>query len=213
MLNRGDKKVNDLLHLVWEMETAKEKQERAQLTRLELLREQLHNMCVCSGEWLDCALEILSNNGIERVLFADAVVTLLALGRGKGRNIYITGPANCGKTFILDPLRIIFNTFLSPASCSYAWLGVEDKEVIFLNDFRWSPLILPWSDMLLLLEGNVVHFAAPKTSYSKDIDFSRDTPVFATAKAPISFVKSSFIDDLETEMMIVRWRFFISIIN
>ena len=208
VLNRGDKKVNDLLHLVWEMETAKEKQERAQLTRLEILREQLNSLCVCNGEWLECALEILEKNGIERVLFADAVATLLALGRGNGRNIYITGPANCGKTFILDPLRIIFSTFLLPASCLYAWLGVEDKEVIFLNDFRWSSLILPWSDMLLLLESHVVHFAAPKTSYSKGIEFSRDTPVFATAKAPISFVKSSVIDDRETEMMNVRWRFF-----
>jgi len=27
VLNRGDKKVNDFLHLVWEMETAKEKHE------------------------------------------------------------------------------------------------------------------------------------------------------------------------------------------
>jgi len=39
-------------------------------------------------------------HGIERVLFADAVVALLALGRGKDRNKYITGPANCGITFI-----------------------------------------------------------------------------------------------------------------
>ena len=50
ILNRGDKKVNDLLNLVWEMETAKEKQERAQLTRLEMLRGQLNNLCVCNGE-------------------------------------------------------------------------------------------------------------------------------------------------------------------
>ena len=70
-----------------------------------------------NGQWLECALEILQKNGIERVLFADAIVALLALGRGKGRNIYITGPANCGKTFILDPLKVIFNTFLSPACC------------------------------------------------------------------------------------------------
>ena len=116
VLNRGDKKVNDL-HLVWEMETAKKKQERAAQTRLEILREQLTTMCICNGQWLECALEILQRNGIERVLFADAIVALLALGRGKGRNIYITGPANCGKTFILDPLKVIFNTFLSPACC------------------------------------------------------------------------------------------------
>lgn len=62
--------------------------------------------------------------------------------------------------------------------------------------------------MLLLLEGHVVHFAAPKTNYSKDIEFTRDTPVFATAKAPIAFIKGSIMDDRETEMMNVRWRMF-----
>ncbi len=110
-----------------------------------------------------------------------------------------------GKTFILDPLGVVYHTFLSPATCSYAWLGVEDKEAIFSNDFRWSPVILPWSDMLLLLEGHVVHFAAPKMTYCKDIEFIRDIPVFATAKAPIAYVKSS---TSETEMMNVLWRSF-----
>ena len=51
--------------------------------------------------------------------------------------------------------------------------------------------------MLLLLEGHVVHFAALKTTYNQDIDFCKDTPIFATAKAPILFT----IDDWETEMM------------
>jgi len=62
--------------------------------------------------------------------------------------------------------------------------------------------------MLLLLEGHVVHFATPKTSYSKHIEFSCDAPLFATAKAPIPIVKSSVIDYRETEMMNVWWRFF-----
>ena len=78
---------------------------------------------LCSG--------ILVKNGIEWVLFADAVVTFMALGSGNGRNIYITGPANYGKPFFLDPLRIIFNTFPSPANCSYAWLGVEERKSFF----------------------------------------------------------------------------------
>ena len=163
---------------------------------------------MCEGQWLSCALEILQNNEVERAVFSDAIVKLLVMGRGKGRNIYICGPANCGKTFILDPLRVIFKSFLSPATCSYAWLGVEDKEIIFLNDFRYSPVIIPWSDLLLLLEGHVVHFAAPKTSYSEDILFEKDTPIFATSKAPITFVKNGVLDDRETEMMNVRWRMF-----
>ena len=103
------------------------------------------------GQWLSCALEILQNNKVERAVFSDAIVKLLVMGHGKGQNIYVCGPGNCGKTFMLDPLRVIFKSFLSSATCSYAWLGVEDKEIIFLNDFRYSPVIIPWSDLLLLL--------------------------------------------------------------
>ena len=157
---------------------------------------------------MQCAKQILCNNGIEQSIFADAVITLLAMGRRKGCNIYITGPVNCGKTFILDPLPVIYNTVLSPATCLYAWLGVEDKEVIFLNDFRYTPAILPWNDRLLLLEGHTVHFAAHKTTYARDIEFTSDTPVFATSKSPIVFIIGSSIDERETEMMDVRWRKF-----
>ena len=138
--------------------------QQAKTTRVEILQQQLSVVCICRGEWLKCALEILENNSISRAVFAEAIWMFPDRGRGKGRNIFIAGPANNSKTFILDPLRIVYNAFLSPATCSYAWLVVEEKEVIFLNDFRWSPVILPWSDMLL--EGAVVHFAAPKTVYS-----------------------------------------------
>ena len=172
------------------------------MSRIDVLKKAYNDKCVCQGEW--CAKEILHINGIEQTICAHAIVKLLAMGRGKGRNLYITGPANCGKTFILDPLRIIYKPFVSPAICSYAWLGVEDTEVIFLNDFRYTPAILPWSDMLLLLDGHVVHFAAPKMSYAQDIEFTSDTPVFATSKSPIVFIKGSVLDEKETEMMAVR---------
>ena len=75
-------------------------------------------------------------------------------------------------------------------TCSYGWLEVEDKEVIFLNDFRYTPAILPWNGMLLLLEGNVVHSAVPKTIYARDIEITSDTPVFAMSKSPIVFIKA-----------------------
>ena len=93
-------------------------------------------------------------------------------------------------------------------TCSYAWLGVEDTEFIFLNDFRYTPAILHWSDMLLLLEGHVVNFAAPKTSYARDIEFTSNTPAFAMSKSSIVFIKGSVLDEKETEMMDVRWKKF-----
>ena len=150
--NKGEKRVNELMQSVWSLKRAQQTLDRRSMSRTDLLKKAYNNTCVCQGEWLQCAKQSLCNNGIQRSIFADAVITLFAMGRWKGRNIYITGPANCGKTFILDPLRVIYNTFLSPVTCSYAWLGVEDKEGILLNDVPYTPAILTWNDMLLLLK-------------------------------------------------------------
>lgn len=116
--------------------------------------------------------------------------------------------ANCGKTFLLNPLKVIYSSFSNPASTSFAWVGAEKAEIIFLNDFRWSPSIIQWHDFLLLLEGQLVHSPATKLHYAKDIVFNRDTPIFATGKNPIVFVKNGMLDEKETEMMSVRCKVF-----
>ena len=59
-----------------------------------------------------------------------------------------------------------------------------------------------------MLEGQLVHLPAPKSHYAKDIVFEKDTPIFATGKNPIIFVKNCTIDEKEREMMAVRWRIF-----
>ena len=71
------------------------------------------------------ALEILRNNDVNKFVFADNVRELLRKGRGKNRNLIITGSSNCGKIFILNPLNTIFNTFTNPSSCKYAFVGVK----------------------------------------------------------------------------------------
>ncbi len=63
--------------------------------------------------------------------------------------------------------------------------------------------------MLLLLEGQSLHFAAPKSTYAQDILFDKDTPIFATSKAPITFIgKFNTTDAIENEMMDARWKTF-----
>ena len=84
---------------------------------------------------------------------------------------------------------------------SFAWVGIQDVECIFLNDFRWSPQVIPWYDLLLMLEGEVVHLPAPKTYFMQDIEFDKDTPIFFTSKRPLIFIKNGMVDDRETEMM------------
>ena len=78
---------------------------------------------------------------------------------------------------------------------------MEQAEIIFLNDFRWSEKLISWQDLLKLLEGGAVHIAAPKTYFSKDIVMDKDTPIFATSISPIRSYSNGRINELETEMM------------
>ena len=178
------------------MEHAKEKKARRAKSRMQLLNEAREGSCVggCEGLWVQLAKEILQNNGIILQSFQQAIIDLLTKGRGKYRNILIIGPANCGKTFILNPITKIFSTFSNPASSTFAWVDAEEAECLFLNDFRWSQAIIPWHDLLLLLEGQLVHLPAPKTHYAKDIFFAGDTPIFATGKNPICYIKNGCND-------------------
>ena len=194
----------------WEIAHSQETLIRSTMTRTEVLRDVAENQenCICSGQWLDCALEILLKNGIDITCFATSVYQLLLNGRGKYRNLMICGPANCGKTFMFQALTTIYNTFTNPATGTFAWVGAEVVEVIFLNDFRWSPKIIPWHDMLLLLEGQPVHLPAPKTHFEHDITFDKQTPIFCTAKQPLVYISGGAVDERETEMMSVRWKMF-----
>ena len=95
------------------MENSTDDLERTRKSRVQLLCEARQGECAegCYGQWLACAKEVLERNGINVQHFTRCVLELLEKGRGKYRNIMITGVANCGKTFLLDPLNEIFNTF------------------------------------------------------------------------------------------------------
>ena len=150
----------------------------------------------------------MDSNGIDQNEFTTAVLEALSDGRKKGNNIMIIGPANCGKTFILRPLTEIFKCFVSPASGTFAWVGAEKAEVIFLNDLRWNERLMPWSDLLNLLEGLPVHLQAPKTHYAEDVLWSKKTPIFGTSSNRIRKYDGGVLNDIETGMMDKRWKYF-----
>ena len=210
LITRSPKVVADILNSAWDIQAAPKKLARARKSRMDILEEAKEGNCAegCNGEWLDCAKEVLQNNGLSVAVFREAVSDALIKGRGKYRNLMIVGAANCGKSFLFNPLTAIYNTFCNPASGSFAWVGVDSAECIFLNDFRWSPQLIPWHDLLLLLEGHVVHLPAPKTHFAKDISLTADTPIFCTGKRPLMYIKNGLVDERETEMMNVRWRIF-----
>ena len=50
---------------------------------------------------------------------------------------------------------------------TFTLVGAEQSEIIMLNDVCWSPSIIPWSDLLEILEGDIVHLPALRTFAAK----------------------------------------------
>ena len=178
---------------------------------MEVIRRAATDQCIagCNQQWLACALEVLANNRVNPEEFAFAIRDLLTNGRGKRRNILLIGKSNCAKTFLLDPIRDLFNTYTNAGNNKYTWQDAADCSVMFLNDFRWSPEIISWADLLLLLEGHPVRFPTPKNHCARDILFTKDAPVFATSEGEIKFSGSyGRSNDQENEMMRVRWKIY-----
>ena len=88
------------------------------------------------------AWQVLQMSSLNPFVLPDAMRDLLALGRDKFCNVMIVGSANCGNTFLLKPLKIIFRAFSNPENYKYAWFGAHQAEVIVLQDFRWSSYLI-----------------------------------------------------------------------
>ena len=181
------------------------------ITWMEVMRKCATEGCVegCNEEWLVCPEQVLTQNKVHPVVYASALRDLLVKGWGKNRNIMIVGPANCTKTFLLKPLQTMLKAFSNPSNDKYAWIGAEDAEVIFLNDFRGTNEMLSWKELLLLLEGQTVHLPSPKNHYASDITISSDAPIFATGKSRIVFRgRGNSNDSVEDDMIAARWTVF-----
>ena len=156
VLCRSNKAIHELIDNTCRLKNARAKLDRKKKSPIDLLRDARSAECIdgCNGEWTKCAREVLKNNKIHPVVFASALKDLLTKGRGKFRNVMLIGCACSGKTFLLDPLCLLFKAFVNPASDKYAWVGAEESEVIYLNDFRWTSTLMSWKDFLLLLEAH-----------------------------------------------------------
>ena len=163
---------------------------------------------------MELACITLGRNDILPATFATAIVDLLIHGRSKGRNILLLGRGNCGKSFLLRPLEVVFRALSNPAGNSFAFGDILEKDIILLDDFRYTAKGIRWADLLLLLDGATVHFSLPRTHYAKDVELppSNTIPVFATGKSlPAPRNSDGSVDEIEAEMM--RWRFKIFVLS
>ena len=98
LLARSSKHISDLLENTWEMESASEELMKHDQPRMEVVSNHAMRSCTeqCDGVWFRLAKELLENNNINVKVFSCALRELFQYGRGKYRNIFIVGPANCG---------------------------------------------------------------------------------------------------------------------
>ena len=214
ILNRNNAKaISDLISNTWRMHEAPEIIQRENISRIDVVKKHATEACIpnCNGQWLECARQLLRWNGHNTYTFTTAIRQCLIKGRSKHTNVFIYGDTNCGKSFLFEPLELMFKAFVNPATGRYAWVGLDECEVAFLNDFRWTSECIAWSDFLLLLEGQTVHLPRPKNQYATDLVIERTNkiPFFATSKEPIQFYgRYNNRDDRECEMMASRWNTF-----
>ena len=119
----------------------------------------------------------------------------------------ICGESNCAKSFVLMPLREIYNAFLCPSSNKFNWVGANQKDVVLLNDLNYNEEdVMKWMPFLNLLEGVPIHISVPKNHFAEDILWKELTPIFAICLAPIVKVDGNTINRQQTKMMDNRWK-------
>lgn len=85
----------------------------------------------------------------------------------------------------------------------------KERQVIFLNDFRYDSSTIASKDFSLLLEGQTVNLLIPNKLYSKDICIDSDVTVFATEKAKKNCQgKHNTTNFVENEVIVLRWKMF-----
>ena len=109
------------------MSNAEKCVERISKSQLDIAMCFKDALCVQTFEnsvkWMKCAREILRNNSINGFVYTAALRECLVKGRRKNNNIIITGPTNCGKSFMLNPLEIIFKAFVNPTTTRLGGFG------------------------------------------------------------------------------------------
>ena len=187
IFSKGPKNLSDTIELAWRMERAAQKITNLKTPRMTALQAALDSPCVedCNGQWFEAALDLLRLNDINRYVFADALRNLLSKGRHKDRNIFLIGPENTGKTFLLRPLRLVYpETFANPASSRFSWIGADEASIILLNDYRWQTKTnggnIEWGQLLNLLEGMECKLPQPQNHFQGDLSITSDIPIFAT---------------------------------
>ena len=193
---------------VCQARSAQEQLARSKLNRVGILKQYVANQtCTCPSAGLCYRLikGCLGHNNLDGS-FQKTVFDNLVAGRKKMRNLCLVGSSNCAKSFLVEPLGLIYNTYVRPDGGTYQLEDLVGKELVLLNDFEFddgAAKWMPWQYFKNFLEGTKLTVARPKNR-GGNVPFKADSPVFLTAPQEICLMRGRRIDTYETTQMSKR---------
>ena len=78
---------------------------------------------------LHCTIIKFGNVIVSRLKFAftDQLAHALTYGHSKESNLFLVGPTNCAKSFLLMPVQLIYDCFMSPSNSKFNFVTAIDR--------------------------------------------------------------------------------------
>ena len=206
-------KLQELVARCWQIEKVEQYVARAEQSRMQILEAALEAPCICADQWIGCARELLSTNGIDESAWRAAMLHSMRHGRSKGTLVCHAGhTGNEGKSFLFGPLETVFGedfVFNSPPKGGFPLLGLDRCRVALLDDWRFNEDIIGYPLQLLWFEGKPIIIARPQNQFSGHLKYTKDDPIFiSTLMEDIRKVKGKKIECGDVAMMIKRLKIF-----
>ena len=177
---------------VWAWETVGDALAMVSLPRHVLLARAAGGVCECGGAWRCHAEKVLKNNKLDPQEFFTCIVDTLEHGRGPNTKVPVLAGkyGGEGKSFLLAPLRSIYGMDIvqeSPQPGNFPLLGLENKMVVLLDEWRFDESVLRMSTQLLWFEGKPFPLTRPQNQpgVAGHFLYSGRAPVFITTKAEL----------------------------
>ena len=183
-------KLTSLIDDVWSWETVGDGLPMLSMTRVARLQHAATQPCRCGGQWASKAEAVFRNNSLDpSELFTD-IMHALAEGRGPSAKVLVLAGryGGEGKSFLLAPLRSIFGADgvqESPSPGSFPLMGLENKRVVLLDEWRFNSQVLRMATQLLWFEGKPIPLARPQNQAGVvgHTLYQGSAPIFITTKA------------------------------
>ena len=208
LLQFGAKNTDDFVDWVWELEDGP----AMEIDRMQKLQEHATSTpCVCNGAWRPAAQWLLQYQVLDSILFRQAILKALTLGRRKRVNVLIHGEPDAGKSFLLRPLIQMYKTFIRRGQHeNYPLQGLLGAEICVLQDVRYETFGLPWDDWLAWGDNEELTIKLPRTHFKSSLAYKGTAPLFASMGDLMSYPPGEALRtgrrvDRENAQMRSRW--------